>query len=101
MIVVDELVRGTTMFVSARWGLIPYWAKDPKGGAQPNQRQERDFEDRVVPREGGDWQVSNVRCRANRQLCPFQDCGSLIYYSDHLVRRIRFAHMQPATRARA
>ncbi|SJM28259.1 hypothetical protein BQ8482_110189 [Mesorhizobium delmotii] len=56
---------------------------------------------RVVPREGGDWQVSNVRCRANRQLCPFQDCGSLIYYSDHLVRRIRFAHMQPATRARA
>lgn len=30
IIVVDELVRGTTMFVPARWGLIPYWVKDPR-----------------------------------------------------------------------
>ena len=34
-------VRGTTMFVAARWGLIPYWNKDPKGGHQPiNARSE-------------------------------------------------------------
>lgn len=41
IIIVDELVRSTTMFVSARWGLIPYWNKDPKGGHQPiNARSE-------------------------------------------------------------
>ncbi len=29
------------MFVSARWGLIPYWMKDPNGGYQPiNARAE-------------------------------------------------------------
>jgi hypothetical protein len=34
-------VRGSTMFIAARWGLIPYWVKDPKGGAQPiNARSE-------------------------------------------------------------
>ncbi|MGX7877332.1 SOS response-associated peptidase family protein [Mesorhizobium sp. ORM6] len=33
IIVVDELVRGTTMFVPARWGLILYWVKDRKAGS--------------------------------------------------------------------
>src|ERR1700693_5659286 len=25
-----------------KWGLIPYWCKDPKGGRKPDQRQGRD-----------------------------------------------------------
>jgi putative SOS response-associated peptidase YedK len=35
IIVVDELARDSTMFVSDRWGLIPYWIKEPNGAQQP------------------------------------------------------------------
>lgn len=35
IIVVDELVRGTSAFKAARWGFIPRWMKDAGGGRQP------------------------------------------------------------------
>lgn len=35
IIVVDELAKGTTIFKSASWGLIPTWMKEAKGGPRP------------------------------------------------------------------
>lgn len=35
IIIVDELVRRSSAFVSAKWGFIPRWSKDASGGFKP------------------------------------------------------------------